>query len=559
MKTDIELAQEAKSLPIQEIADGLGIPAQALNPYGQDKAKVSHQLLKDWSDKKDGKMVLVTALHPTPYGEGKTTVSVGLADGLSKIGKKAMLALREPSLGPIFGIKGGAAGGGHSQVVPMEDINLHFTGDFHAISAANNLLAALIDNHIHQGNALGIDPTRITWKRCIDMNDRALRNIVVGLGGASQGTPREDHYDIVAASEIMAIICLAQDLDDLKERLSRIVIGQSYDKKYVTAGDLRAQGAMALLLKDVLDPNLVQTIENTPAFVHGGPFANIAHGCNTLTATKLGRKLADYLVTEAGFGSDLGAEKFIDIKCRFGQMKPDAVVLVATIRALTHHGGRVKGEEYTPEDLLAFEEKGLDNLFRHIDNLENVFHLPVVVAINKFITDTDEEIALLENKLDEKGVPYALSEGWEKGGEGCMDLAQKVVQVADRPNEDFSFAYDLDQPIKDKMDAIAKKIYRASGVSYTKEANRMIKKLEKEGYGNLPICVAKTQYSFSDDQTKLNAPEDFKITIREVRLSAGAGFIVMLTGAVMTMPGLGKEPAALRMDVDEEGTIKGLF
>lgn len=559
MKSDIEIAQEAKSRPIAEIAAELEIPEEAVRLYGKDKAKISHQLLKKWADKQDGKLVLVTAMHPTPYGEGKTTVSVGLADGLRQIGKKSVLCLREPSLGPVFGIKGGAAGGGHSQVVPMEDINLHFTGDFHAISAANNLLAALIDNHIHQGNALRIDPTRISWKRCIDMNDRALRNIVVGLGGASNGTPREDHFDIVAASEIMAVICLAQDIDDLKERLGRMVIGQSYDKKYVTVSELGAEGALALLLKDVLDPNLVQTLERTPAFVHGGPFANIAHGCNTLTATKLGRKLGDYCITEAGFGSDLGAEKFLDIKCRFGHMHPDVVVLVATVRALTHHGGREQKKEYTPEELLAFEEKGLANLFRHVENLTEVFHLPVVVAINQFATDTKEELGLLAHALEERGIAYALANGWAEGGAGCKALAQEVVDACERSSADFAYLYDLDCPLKEKMETIAKKIYRAGRVQFERAAANQIKKLEREGYGKLPICVAKTQYSFTDDQKALNAPEGFTLTIRDVHLSAGAGFIVMLTGSIMTMPGLGKEPAAMRMDVSEDGTIAGLF
>lgn len=560
MKTDIELAQEATFKPIEELARSMGIPEEAVEPYGRKKAKISHHLIDQWKGKKDGKLVLVTAIHPTPYGEGKTTVSVGLADGLRKIGKKSVLALREPSLGPAFGIKGGAAGGGHSQVIPMEEINLHFTGDFHAIGAANNLLAAMIDNHIQQGNALGIDPRRITWHRCVDMNDRALRNIVVGLGGHSHGVPREDHFDITVASEIMAIICLSRDLSDLKERLGRIVIGRTYDRKPVLCKDLGAQGAMALLLKDVLDPNLVQTMENTPAYVHGGPFANIAHGCNTITATRMALKTGDYAVTEAGFGSDLGAEKFFDIKCRTAGLRPDCVVMVATIRALQHHGGRDKKKEYRPEELLTLEEKGLPNLWRHVDNMQKVYRLPVVVAINKFITDTDQEIRLLQRACEDKNVPSALCEGWEKGGEGMMDLARKVVSACENGDPShFEFAYPLEASLKEKAEMLAKKVYHARAVEFSKEASLTLQNLEKEGYGNLPICVAKTQYSFTDNEKILNAPEDFTIQIREVRLSAGAGFVVMLAGSIMTMPGLPKVPAACHMDIEENGTITGLF
>lgn len=560
MKTDIELAQEATLQPIEDLAKSLGIPEEAVEPYGRKKAKISHHLIEEWKEKKDGKLVLVTAMHPTPYGEGKTTVSVGLADGLRKIGKKSVLALREPSLGPAFGIKGGAAGGGHAQVVPMEEINLHFTGDFHAIGAANNLLAAMIDNHIQQGNALGIDPRRVTWHRCVDMNDRALRNIVIGLGGHSHGIPREDHFDITVASEIMAIVCLARDLPDLKERLGRIVIGRTYDRKAVLCKDLGVEGAMALLLKDVLDPNLVQTMENTPAFVHGGPFANIAHGCNTVTATKMALKTGDYAVTEAGFGSDLGAEKFFDIKCRTANLRPDCVVMVATIRALQHHGGREQKKDYSLRELLQFEEKGLPNLWRHVENMKAVYQLPVVVAINKFISDSDQEISLLQKACEEKKIPAVLSEGWEKGGEGMKDLARAVVNACE--NEDsshFSFAYPLDVSLKEKIEILAKKIYRAKGVEFSKEASLTLKRLEKEGYGSLPICVAKTQYSFTDNEKLLNAPEDFILGVREVRLSAGAGFVVMLAGSIMTMPGLPKVPAACHMDIEEDGRISGLF
>ncbi len=560
MKTDIELAQEAKALPIKDIAESLGIPEEDLSLYGNKKAKISHRLLKKWEDRSNGKVVLVTAMHPTPYGEGKTTVSVGLADGLRKIGENAILALREPSLGPAFGIKGGAAGGGRAQVIPMEDINLHFTGDFHAITTANNLLSAMIDNHIHQGNKLGIDPKRIVWQRCMDMNDRALRNIVVGLGNPADGVVREDHFDITAASELMAILCLSADLDDLKKRLGEIVVGFNYDKEPVRAHDLGAEGAMTLILKEAMDPNLVQTMENTPALVHGGPFANIAHGCNTIVATKLAMKLADYTITEAGFGSDLGAEKFLDIKCRMAGIKPDAVVIVATIRALEHQGGRELKKEYTLDQLLEFEEKGLANLYRHIDNIHNVYGLPVVVAINKFITDSPEEIDLLEKALDKRGTSYALAQGWEKGGAGMTDLAKEVLAVCNKENKnEFSFAYDLDKGLQDKAVELARKIYHADNVEFSREALASIKRLEKLGYGKLPICMAKTQYSFSDNEKLLNAPEGFEISIRQVKLSAGAGFVVMLTGAIMTMPGLPKVPAAVNMDIKEDGKIVGLF
>ena len=560
MKTDIELALEAKALPIKDLAESLGIPEDDLSLYGNKKAKISHRLLKKWESRPNGKMVLVTAMHPTPYGEGKTTVSVGLADGLRKIGENAILALREPSLGPAFGIKGGAAGGGLAQVIPMEDINLHFTGDFHAITTANNLLSAMIDNHIHQGNKLRIDPKRIVWQRCMDMNDRSLRNVVVGLGNPADGQVREDHFDITAASELMAILCLSSDLEDLKKRLGEIVVGFNYDKEPVKARDLQAEGAMTLILKEAMDPNLVQTMENTPALVHGGPFANIAHGCNTIVATKLAMKLADYTITEAGFGSDLGAEKFFDIKCRMAGIRPDAVVIVATIRALEHQGGREVKIDYGLEELLKFEEKGLSNLYRHIDNIQDVYGLPVVVAINKFITDSRDEIDLLERALEKKGIKYALAEGWEKGGAGMTDLAKEVLDVCNKDDKkDFRFAYDLDKGLKDKAVELAKKIYHADNVEFSREALAAIKRLEKFGYGQLPICMAKTQYSFSDNEKLLNAPEHFDISIRQVKLSAGAGFVVMLTGAIMTMPGLPKVPAAVNMDIKEDGKIVGLF
>ncbi|MBQ1306800.1 MAG: formate--tetrahydrofolate ligase, partial [Erysipelotrichaceae bacterium] len=504
----------------------------------------------------DGKLILVTAITPTPAGEGKTTTTVGLADGLRKIGKKSVVALREPSLGPVFGIKGGAAGGGYAQVVPMEDINLHFTGDFHAIGAANNLLAAMLDNHIQQGNALNIDPRRITWRRAVDMNDRQLRNIIDGLGNRTDGTPRQDGFDITVASEVMAVLCLASDIADLKERLSRIVVGYTYDNEPVTAGQLKAQGAMAALLKDALKPNLVQTLEGTPAFIHGGPFANIAHGCNSVTATRLALKLGDYAVTEAGFGADLGAEKFLDIKCRMAGLKPDAVVIVATVRALKHHGGVAK-DQLNQENLEALE-KGLPNLLQHVDNIKNVFKLPCVVAINRFPSDCEAELKLIEDKCRELGVNVALSEVWAKGGEGGKVLAEEVVRLCDQPN-DFTYAYDLDLSIKEKLETIVRKIYHADGIHLPGNVPKQIRQLEDLGFGNLPICMAKTQYSFSDDQTKLGAPRDFNIVIRNIKVSAGAGFIVALTGEIMTMPGLPKVPAAEKIDVDENGVITGLF
>ena len=556
MLTDIQIAQSCRKEKITAIGEKLGIPEEYLELYGNYKAKVDYRLLKDLKDKPDGKLILVTAITPTPAGEGKTTTTVGLADGLRKIGKKSVVALREPSLGPVFGIKGGAAGGGYAQVVPMEDINLHFTGDFHAIGAANNLLAAMLDNHIQQGNTLNIDPRRITWRRAVDMNDRQLRNIIDGLGNRTDGTPRQDGFDITVASEVMAVLCLASDIADLKERLSKIVVGYTYDNEPVTAGQLKAQGAMAALLKDALKPNLVQTLEGTPAFIHGGPFANIAHGCNSVTATRLALKLGDYAVTEAGFGADLGAEKFLDIKCRMAGLKPDAVVIVATVRALKHHGGVAKDQlnQENPEAL----EKGLPNLLQHVDNIKNVFKLPCVVAINRFPTDSETELKLIEDKCRELGVNVALSEVWAKGGEGGIALAEEVVRLCDQPN-DFTYAYDLDLSIKEKMETIARKIYHADGIHLPGNVPKQIKQLEDLGFGKLPICMAKTQYSFSDDQTKLGAPRDFNIVIRNIKVSAGAGFIVALTGEIMTMPGLPKVPAAEKIDVDENGVITGLF
>ncbi|MBQ5443977.1 MAG: formate--tetrahydrofolate ligase [Erysipelotrichaceae bacterium] len=550
------MAQACKKEMIFDIADKIDIPHEDLELYGNYKAKVDYRLLKKLKDKKDGKLILVTAINPTPAGEGKTTTTVGLADGLRKIGKRSVVALREPSLGPVFGVKGGAAGGGYAQVVPMEDINLHFTGDFHAIGAANNLLAAMLDNHIQQGNALRIDPRRITWKRAVDMNDRQLRNIIDGLGGRTNGTPREDGFDITVASEVMAVLCLASDITDLKERLSRIVVAYTYDNEPVTAGQLKAQGAMTALLKDALKPNLVQTLEGTPAFVHGGPFANIAHGCNSITATKLALKLGDYAVTEAGFGADLGAEKFLDIKCRMAGFKPDAVVIVATVRALKHHGG-AKRDELASEDLEALE-RGLPNLLQHVDNITNVYKLPCVVAINAFPTDTKAELDLVENRCRQLGVNVALSEVWAKGGQGGIALAEEVVKLCETKN-DFTFAYETDLTIKEKLDAIAKKIYHAQGVDLIGNAPKQLKQLEKLGFGDLPICMAKTQYSFSDDPDKLGAPKDFRISVRNLKVSAGAGFIVALTGEIMTMPGLPKVPAAEKIDVDENGVITGLF
>ena len=558
-KSDIEIAQECQMLPITEIAAKAGIGDEYLEQYGKYKAKIDYKLLKD-SDRKDGKLILVTAMNPTPAGEGKTTTTIGLADGLQKLGKKVMVALREPSLGPVFGIKGGAAGGGYAQVVPMEDINLHFTGDFHAIGAANNLLAAMIDNHIYQGNELNIDPRKITWKRCVDMNDRQLRFVVDGLGGRVNGTPREDGYDITVASEIMAVLCLASDITDLKKRLSRIIIGYTYGKvseqKPVTAGDLHAEGAMAALLKDALKPNLVQTLEHVPAIVHGGPFANIAHGCNSVTATKMALKLADYAVTEAGFGADLGAEKFLDIKCRMAGLRPNAVVIVSTVRSLKYNGGVAKADLGT-ENLEALE-KGLPNLLKHVSNIRDVYGLPCVVAINEFPTDTAAEVKLVEDKCKELGVNVVLSQVWAKGGEGGKALAEEIIRLVEEPS-DFRFSYELDGTIEDKLTQIATKIYGARGVVMTADAAKQAKQLESIGFGNCPICVAKTQYSLTDDPKKLGAPKDFDITVRGVKISAGAGFVVALTGEIMTMPGLPKVPAALKIDVDEDGKITGLF
>ena len=555
-KTDIEIAQETQMQHIREVAKTAGVDEKYLEQYGNYKAKVDYNILTDMKDKPNGKLILVTAINPTPAGEGKTTTTVGLADGMRRIGKNVVVALREPSLGPVFGVKGGAAGGGYAQVVPMEDINLHFTGDFHAIGAANNLLAAMLDNHIYQGNALGIDPRQITWRRCVDMNDRQLRFVVDGLGGKVNGTPREDGYDITVASEIMAVLCLASDITDLKNRLARLVVGYTYAGKPVTAGDLNAQGAMAALLKDALKPNLVQTLEHTPAFVHGGPFANIAHGCNSVTATKIALKLGDYAITEAGFGADLGAEKFLDIKCRMADLHPSCVVLVATARALKYNGGVPKAE--TGKENLEALEKGLPNLLQHVENITKVYKLPCVVAINRFPTDTEAELKLIETKCKELGVNVALSEVWGKGGEGGVELAKEVVRLCEEPN-DFTFSYELDLPIKDKIEAIVKKIYHGDGVNFTANAEKQIKTLTELGYDKLPICMAKTQYSFSDDQTKLGAPRGFTVTVRNVKVSAGAGFLVALTGEIMTMPGLPKVPAAERIDVDETGKISGLF
>ena len=555
-KTDIEIAQETVMQPITEVAKTAGVDEKYLEQYGKYKAKVDYNILKDMADKPDGKLVLVTAINPTPAGEGKTTTNVGLADGLKKIGKNVIVALREPSLGPVFGVKGGAAGGGYAQVVPMEDINLHFTGDFHAIGAANNLLAAMLDNHIYQGNALNIDPRQIVWRRCVDMNDRQLRFVVDGLGGKTNGVPREDGYDITVASEVMAVLCLASDINDLKARLARLVVAYTRDGKPVTAGDLNAQGAMAALLKDALKPNLVQTLEHTPAFVHGGPFANIAHGCNSVTATKIALKLGDYAVTEAGFGADLGAEKFLDIKCRLAGLKPSAVVVVATVRALKNHGGVPKAE-LNNENLPALE-KGLPNLLQHVENITKVFGLPCVVAINAFPTDTAAELKLVEDKCRELGVNVALSEVWAKGGEGGKALAEEVIRLCEQPN-DFRFAYDTEDSIEQKLNDIARKIYHADGVELTAGARKQMKELEALGFDKLPICMAKTQYSFSDDAAKLGAPRDFTITVRNLKVSAGAGFLVALTGDIMTMPGLPKVPAAEKIDVDENGRITGLF
>ena len=555
MRSDIEIAQACPMQHIRDIAREAGIAEEYLEQYGNYKAKIDTKFFQDHQGP-DGKLILVTAITPTPAGEGKTTTTVGLADGLRKIGKKSVVALREPSLGPVFGLKGGAAGGGYAQGVPMEDINLHFTGDFHAIGAANNLLAAMLDNHIQQGNSLGIDVKKITWKRCVDMNDRQLRNIVDGLGGRMQGVPREDGFDITVASEVMAVLCLATSITDLKERLSRMVVAYTYDDKPVTAGDLKAAGAMTALLKDALKPNLVQTLEGTPALIHGGPFANIAHGCNSIMATKAALKLGDYAVTEAGFGADLGAEKFLDIKCRMAGLRPDAVVVVATVRALKHHGGVAK-EDLGKEDLAALE-KGLPNLLRHVENITKVFGLPCVVAINRFPLDTEAELALIEAKCKELGVNVALSEVWAKGGEGGRALAEEVVRLCEQPNH-YHPSYELDTTIEEKLQTIVTKIYHGKDVVLTSNAKKQAKQLTDQGYGTYPICMAKTQYSFSDNASLLGAPEGFTVTVRNLKVSAGAGFIVALTGEILTMPGLPKVPAAEKIDVDENGRIEGLF
>ena len=554
--SDIEIAQQCKMKHIREIAKNAHIDEKYIEQYGNYKAKIDLSLLKD-SEKKNGKLVLVTAITPTPAGEGKTTTTIGLADGLRRIGKDAVVALREPSLGPVFGIKGGAAGGGYAQVVPMEDINLHFTGDFHAIGAANNLLAAMLDNHISQGNALGIDVRKITWKRCVDMNDRQLRNIVDGLGGKVNGVPREDGFDITVASEIMAVFCLATSITDLKERLSRIIVAYTFDDKPVTAGQLGAVGAMTALLKDAIKPNLVQSLEGTPAFVHGGPFANIAHGCNSVIATKMALKMGDYAVTEAGFGADLGAEKFLDIKCRMAGLTPDAVVVVATVRALKMHGGLDK-KELANEDIAALE-KGVPNLLRHVSNIKNVYKLPCVVAVNRFPTDTDKEIEFIVDKCRALGVNVSLSTVWAEGGKGGEALAREVVRLCEEEKGDFTFSYEDDLSIREKIEAIVTKIYGGSGVTVMPKAEKQIEQLEKLGFSKCPVCIAKTQYSFSDDPTKLGAPENFTVTVKNVKVSAGAGFVVALTGDIMTMPGLPRVPAAEKIDVDENGRISGLF
>ena len=554
-KTDIEIAREARPKRITEIAAECGIDEKYVELYGNYKAKINYRMINAL-DRPDGKLVLVTAITPTPAGEGKTTTTVGLADGLRRIGKNAVVALREPSLGPVFGVKGGAAGGGYAQVIPMEDINLHFTGDFHAIGAANNLLAAMLDNHIQQGNALGIDPRQITWRRAVDMNDRQLRNIVDGLGGRTNGTPREDGFDITVASEVMAVLCLASSLTDLKARLGRMIVGYTYAGEPVTAHDLKAEGAMAALLRDAINPNLAQTLEGTPAFIHGGPFANIAHGCNSVLATHMAMKLGDYAITEAGFAADLGAEKFFDIKCRMAALKPSAVVVVATVRALKHHGGAPKAK--LSEENLPALEKGLPNLLRHVENITNVFGLPCVVAINAFPTDTAAELALVERKCSELGVNVALSEVWAKGGEGGVALAEEVVRLCEEPG-DFRTSYPLEASIEEKLETICKRVYHAAGVKLTPEAKKQAKRLTELGFGGMPICMAKTQYSFSDNQNLRGAPEGFTVTVRNLKVSAGAGFIVALTGDIMTMPGLPKEPAAEKIDVDEDGRITGLF
>ena len=556
MKTDIQIAQEAEMMPIRDVAMQYGIEEDDLELYGKYKAKFSDELMKKVENRPDGKLVLVTAINPTPAGEGKTTTSIGLAQAMEKMGKRCMLALREPSLGPCFGIKGGAAGGGYAQVVPMEDLNLHFTGDFHAITSANNLLAAIIDNHIHQGNELRIDTRQIIWKRCLDMNDRALRNIVVGLGKKVDGFVREDHFVITVATEIMAILCLAENIEDLKNRLSRIIVAYDLDGNPVTAGQLQAVGSMAALLKDAIKPNLIQTLEHTGAIVHGGPFANIAHGCNSVRATKTALKLADVVITEAGFGADLGAEKFMDIKCRMADLKPDAVVLVATVRALKYNGGVPKAE-LSKENLDALA-KGICNLEKHIENLQK-FGVPIVVTLNSFVTDTKAEYEYIKNFCEERGCEFALSEVWEKGGEGGIDLAQKVLKTLEEKESNFQMLYPDDMPLKDKIDTIAREIYGADGVTYDPAASKMLDKLTELGFGNLPVCMAKTQYSLSDDQTKLGRPQGFTINVRDAFVNAGAGFVVILTGAIMTMPGLPKKPAAYGIDVDNDGKITGLF
>lgn len=555
MKTDIEIAQACTMRPITQITDSIGIDDKYIEQYGKYKAKVDLSYLRE-STRPDGKLILVTAITPTPAGEGKTTTTIGLADGMKQIGKNVAVALREPSLGPVFGIKGGATGGGYAQVVPMEDINLHFTGDFHAIGAANNLLAAMLDNHIHQGNALGIDVRRITWKRCVDMNDRQLRFIVDGMGGKTNGVPREDGFDITVASEIMAVLCLSNSIDDLKKRLSNIIVGYNFSGKPVTCGDLKAQGAMSALLKDAIKPNIVQTLEGTPAFVHGGPFANIAHGCNSVIATKMAMKSADYAITEAGFGADLGAEKFLDIKCRLAELKPSAVVIVATVRALKMHGGLAK-TELSQENLTALEN-GIPNLLRHVSNIKDVYKLPSVVAINRFPTDTDKEIDLIVKKCKELGVNVCLSNVWAEGGKGAVELAHEVVRLCELKN-DFTFSYELDGTIENKIEAIVKNVYRGDGVTFTANAKKQIDELTALGFDKLPVCVAKTQYSFSDSPEKLGAPEHFTVTVRNVKVSAGAGFLVALTGDIMTMPGLPKVPAAENIDIDNNGVITGLF
>ena len=554
--TDIEIAQQCEMKPITDIAKKAGIDDKYLEQYGKYKAKIDLSLLKE-SDKKDGKLILVTAITPTPAGEGKTTTTIGIADGMSRIGENVCVALREPSLGPVFGVKGGAAGGGYAQVVPMEDINLHFTGDFHAIGAANNLLAAMLDNHIHQGNELGIDVRKISWKRCVDMNDRQLRYVTDGLGGRVNGVPREDGFDITVASEIMAVLCLSSSVTDLKERLSRIIVGYTYNDEPITAGQLNAAGAMTALLKDALKPNLVQTLEGTPALVHGGPFANIAHGCNSVTATKMAMRLADYAITEAGFGADLGAEKFLDIKCRMAGLTPSAVVVVATVRALKMHGGLDK-KSLGEENLTALE-KGIPNLLRHVSNIKNVYKLPCVVAVNRFPTDTDNEIEFIIDKCKNLGVNVVLSNVWAEGGKGGKELAKEVVRLCNEEKGDFTFSYEDDLSIEEKIEAVVKKVYGGDGIIITPAAQKQIDKLAELGFTKCPICVAKTQYSFSDDPTKLGAPDGFKVTVRNVKISAGAGFIVVLTGDIMTMPGLPKRPAAERIDVDENGKITGLF